>query len=217
METRGRSTRAGVLFWTPAPQHPSPSTSIDSDVDWWDEDEEEGGDRKEEEEGDFHSQMDENGIIGLENALQNVGLGKEEEEGEEEGVENGEDDLPWYSGALDPEGPREGFLSSTRAGGIGLDQRLEQVDPLEELSYNLSDLQNSEPLSQSEPPGEDTHTLSFGESHTNKHYKHCHHFFSQIITHFRNAKSIKASGLSPLRSVSRGDNCKGNCYIYLDI
>ncbi|XP_013991974.1 death domain-associated protein 6-like [Salmo salar] len=161
METRGRSTRAGVLFWTPAPQHPSPSTSIDSDVDWWDEDEEEGGDRKEEEEEDFHSQMDENGIIGLENALQNVGLGKEEEEGEEEGVENGEDDLPWYSGALDPEGPREGFLSSTRAGGIGLDQRLEQVDPLEELSYNLSDLQNSEPLSQSEPPGEDTHTLSF--------------------------------------------------------
>ena len=73
-------------------------------MDWWDGDEKEGGDRKEEEEEDFHSQMDENGIIGLENTLHDVGLGEEEEEGEEEGVENGEDDLPWYSGALDPEG-----------------------------------------------------------------------------------------------------------------
>ncbi|KAK6316083.1 hypothetical protein J4Q44_G00136070 [Coregonus suidteri] len=164
METRGRSTRAGFLFWTPAPQHPSPSSSIGTDADWGDEDEEEGGDRKEEEEEDFHSQMDENGIIGLDKALENVGLGEEEEEGEEggeeEGVERGEDDPPWYSGALDQEGPREGFLSPSRAGGMGLDQGLEQVDPLEELSYNLSELQDSEPLSQSEPPGEDTHTLS---------------------------------------------------------
>ncbi|XP_029625013.1 microtubule organization protein AKNA isoform X3 [Salmo trutta] len=135
METRGQRTRAGILFWTPAPQRPSPFSSIGSEVDWGEEEEEdeEGWDRRAEEEEGFHTQMDENGIIGLDEALEDVGLG-----GEEEGEEN----PPRYSGAL------EGSLSPSRAGGLGL------VDPLEELSYNLSELQDSE------PPGEDRHTLS---------------------------------------------------------
>ncbi|CAB1332646.1 unnamed protein product, partial [Coregonus sp. 'balchen'] len=149
MEPKGQRTRAGVLFWTPAPQRPSPSRSID----WGEEEEEdeEGWDRKTEEEEGFHTQMDENGIIGLDEALDDVGLGGEEEE---EGEGGGEENPPWYSGAL------EGSLSPSRAGGMGLELGLEHVDPLEELSYNLSELQDSEPLSQSEPPGEDTHTLS---------------------------------------------------------
>ncbi|XP_023843328.1 microtubule organization protein AKNA-like isoform X4 [Salvelinus sp. IW2-2015] len=135
METRGQRTRAGILFWTPAPQRPSPFSSIGSEVDWGEEEEEdeEGWDRKAEEEEGFHTQMDENGIIGLDEALEDVGLG-----GEEEGEEN----PPRYSGAL------EGSLSPSRAGGLGL------VNPLEELSYNLSELQDSE------PPGEDRHALS---------------------------------------------------------
>ncbi|XP_045064004.1 microtubule organization protein AKNA isoform X2 [Coregonus clupeaformis] len=154
MEPKGQRTRAGVLFWTPAPQRPSPSRSIGSEVDWGEEEEEdeEGWDRKTEEEEGFHTQMDENGIIGLDEALDDVGLGGEEEE--EEGEGGGEENPPWYSGAL------EGSLSPSRAGGMGLELGLEHVDPLEELSYNPSELQDSEPLSQSEPPGEDTHTLS---------------------------------------------------------
>uniref|UniRef100_A0A4W5M2U0 AT-hook transcription factor n=1 Tax=Hucho hucho TaxID=62062 RepID=A0A4W5M2U0_9TELE len=124
METRGQRTRAGILFWTPAPQRPSPSSSIGSEVDWGEEEEEdaEGWDRTAEEEEGFHTQMDENGIIGLDEAL--------------------EENPPRYSGAL------EGSPSPSRAGGLGL------VDPLEELSYNLSELEDSE------PPGEDMHTLS---------------------------------------------------------
>ncbi|XP_070990346.1 microtubule organization protein AKNA-like isoform X1 [Oncorhynchus clarkii lewisi] len=131
METRGQRTRAGILFWTPAPQRPSPFSSIGSEVDWGEEEEEdeEGWDRKAEEEEGFHTQMDENGIIGLDEALEDVGPG-------------GEENPPRYSGAL------EGSLSPSRAGGLRL------VDPLEELSYNLSELQDSE------PPGEDTHALS---------------------------------------------------------
>nr|XP_046188243.1 microtubule organization protein AKNA isoform X2 [Oncorhynchus gorbuscha] len=136
METRGQRTRAGILFWTPAPQRPSPFSSIGSEVDWGEEEEEdeEGWDRKAEEEEGFHTQMDENGIIGLDEALEDVGPGGEEEEGEE--------NPPRYSGAL------EGSLSPSRAGGLRL------VDPLEELSYSLSELQDSG------PPGEDTHALS---------------------------------------------------------
>lgn len=136
METRGQRTRAGILFWTPAPQRPSPFSSIGSEVDWGEEEEEdeEGWDRKAEEEEGFHTQMDENGIIGLDEALEDVGPG-------------GEENPPRYSGAL------EGSLSPSRAGGLRL------VDPLEELSYNLSELQDSE------PPGEDTHALSLCESH----------------------------------------------------
>ncbi|XP_028274468.1 AT-hook-containing transcription factor [Parambassis ranga] len=61
MEQR-RNTTAGVLYWTPAPFCESP-TSTDY------EDEEEA-----EMEDDFASQMDENGIIGLSEALEDIGL-----------------------------------------------------------------------------------------------------------------------------------------------
>lgn len=62
METR-KSTTAGVLVWTPAPARNSTASSVIS------EDGEQGG-----KEDDFSSQMDENGIIGLSEALLNVEL-----------------------------------------------------------------------------------------------------------------------------------------------
>ncbi|XP_029371322.1 AT-hook-containing transcription factor isoform X2 [Echeneis naucrates] len=58
MEKR-RNTTAGVLFWTPAPAHTSPTSSVISG-EWEDEDGELAG-----KEDDFVSQMDDNGIIGL--------------------------------------------------------------------------------------------------------------------------------------------------------
>lgn len=65
METR-QNTTAGVLFWTPAPVHSSPNSTAISEDEW---DEEQA-----EKEDDFFSQMDENGIIGLSEALENVEL-----------------------------------------------------------------------------------------------------------------------------------------------
>ncbi|XP_029941441.1 microtubule organization protein AKNA [Salarias fasciatus] len=59
METR-RNTTAGVPIWTPAPVRTSP-TSTEASDDIWEEEEEE-----EEDNDDFESQMDDNGIIGLE-------------------------------------------------------------------------------------------------------------------------------------------------------
>ncbi|KAM8829110.1 uncharacterized protein akna isoform 2-T5 [Spinachia spinachia] len=62
MEPR-KNTTAGVLFWTPAPVCTSPTSSVI----YGDEEETEGGD-------DFVSQMDENGVIGLSEALREVEL-----------------------------------------------------------------------------------------------------------------------------------------------
>ncbi|KAL0965382.1 hypothetical protein UPYG_G00280570 [Umbra pygmaea] len=146
MKSVGRNTTAGVLCWTPAPQRPSPCCSLGSELDWVGEDVDEGEDSK----VDFHSQMDENGIIGLDEALGEVCLGGDEEEEAGGGVE----DPAWYSESMDQEGPREGCLVPTRAAGMGM--WLEQVNTLEEL-------QDSEPLSQCEPPREDTHTESLSE------------------------------------------------------
>lgn len=66
METR-KSVTAGVVNWTPAPVRSSPTSSVMSESEWEDEDEEQAarGD-------DFFSQMDENGIIGLSEALQEM-------------------------------------------------------------------------------------------------------------------------------------------------
>ncbi|XP_062414803.1 microtubule organization protein AKNA [Pungitius pungitius] len=64
MEAR-KNTTAGVVFWTPAPVCTSPSSSVISEGE--DEEETERGD-------DFVSQMDENGIIGLSEALGEVEL-----------------------------------------------------------------------------------------------------------------------------------------------
>lgn len=74
--------------------------------------------------GDFFARMDENGVIGLDE----VSAG---EELEDEGSEEGGADLPWDPGAPGPEdGPSE-------------------EDLLGDLSCGLSELQDSEPLSQS--------------------------------------------------------------------
>ncbi|XP_070781121.1 microtubule organization protein AKNA [Enoplosus armatus] len=68
METR---KTAGVLFWTPAPVHTSPTSSVISEDAWEDEDEDQA-----EKDDDFVSQMDENGIIGLSEALEDVEFGE---------------------------------------------------------------------------------------------------------------------------------------------
>ncbi|XP_076016133.1 uncharacterized protein akna isoform X2 [Genypterus blacodes] len=66
MGTRSRSTTAGWSFWTPAPRRSSPSSS---EEEWEDEEE-----HKAENEEEFLSQMDENGIIGLKEALEGLNL-----------------------------------------------------------------------------------------------------------------------------------------------
>lgn len=58
MERIEQSTTAGVMEWTPAPDPPSPASPGGSELSW------EGGGGGEED--DFQSQMDERGIIGLE-------------------------------------------------------------------------------------------------------------------------------------------------------
>ncbi|CAJ1070812.1 AT-hook-containing transcription factor isoform X1 [Xyrichtys novacula] len=64
---RQSNTTAGILFWTPAPARTSPPSSAIS------EDEREHEEEEQVEKGDdFVSQMDENGIIGLTEALEDV-------------------------------------------------------------------------------------------------------------------------------------------------
>ncbi|KAG1943400.1 microtubule organization protein AKNA [Pimephales promelas] len=107
MEQSRGGTTAGILVWTPAPAYPSPSSPEGSDFSW-----------DEELDDDFHSQMDENGIIGLaESQGQQKG-------GEEEIAE----DLLWDVKTPEPEhGP---------------------PPALEAISCHLSELLDSEPLSQ---------------------------------------------------------------------
>ncbi len=131
METN-KNTKAGVLFWTPAPVRTSPASSVISEDAWEDEDEEQA-----EKDDDFVRQMDENGIIGLSEALEDVELG--------ETCGDAECDPNLYPGPLIPE--------EADCGGH------ERGTPPEELSYNLS-----EHLSHSESPGEDALMLSPCES-----------------------------------------------------
>ncbi|XP_056147176.1 microtubule organization protein AKNA [Lampris incognitus] len=94
MEKRKKHTTGGVLFWTPAPVGTSPTSPIASEEDWEDEYEE----MKKEKEKEFHSQMDENGIIGLKEALEDVELRRNYGDGDEDC------DPPWYVGG--PSEPR---------------------------------------------------------------------------------------------------------------
>ena len=148
MDIRGRHTTAGVVFWTPAPAPTSPVSSVVSEEDW-EREEEEGL----EEEEDFHSQMDENGIIGLEEALGEMGLEREGEDREGDG----DFGPPWSPGAHDPEEGSAGGVVG-RSGLIP-----EDGHPLEEPSYDMGELLDSEPLSLSQPPGEDSLNMSVCE------------------------------------------------------
>eukprot|EP00064_Thunnus_orientalis_P007424 superscaffoldBa00000824_g7444 len=124
-----KSTTAGVMFWTPAPVRTSPTSSVVSEDVWEDEDDEQA-----EKADDFISQMDENGIIGLAEALEDVRL-------EETCDLDAECNPAWYLRALTPE--------EADPSGREMDT------PPEELSYNLS-----EHLSHTESPGEDVQVLS---------------------------------------------------------
>ncbi|XP_042251627.1 microtubule organization protein AKNA isoform X1 [Thunnus maccoyii] len=124
-----KSTTAGVMFWTPAPVRTSPTSSVVSEDVWEDEDDEQA-----EKADDFVSQMDENGIIGLAEALEDVRL-------EETCDLDAECNPAWYLRALTPE--------EADPSGREMDT------PPEELSYNLS-----EHLSHTESPGEDVQVLS---------------------------------------------------------
>ncbi|KAK1884136.1 Microtubule organization protein AKNA [Dissostichus eleginoides] len=66
---RINNTKAGVICWTPAPAPSSPTSSVIYEEDWDGEDEEQT-----EKNDDFDSQMDENGIIGLSEALEDAEL-----------------------------------------------------------------------------------------------------------------------------------------------
>ncbi|CAK6965109.1 microtubule organization protein AKNA [Scomber scombrus] len=123
MEIR-KSTTAGVMFWTPVPARNSRTSSVISEDAWEDEDEEQA-----EKVDDFVSQMDENGIIGLAEALEDVRL-------EETCDLDAECNPAWDLGAITPE---------------EADPSGSEIDALpEELSYNLS-----EHLSHIESPRED--------------------------------------------------------------
>ncbi|XP_026859549.2 microtubule organization protein AKNA isoform X3 [Electrophorus electricus] len=84
MERLRSSTRAGVPVWTPAPGYTSPPSPVSSQRSWL-----------ELQDADFHSHMDENGIIGF-----REGLG---EMGEEEAFGVEEEDLLWDAGTPEPE------------------------------------------------------------------------------------------------------------------
>lgn len=67
---RRQITTAGVLYWTPAPAHSSTPSSVISEDEWENVDKARG----QAEDDDFASQMDENGIIGLSEELEDVEL-----------------------------------------------------------------------------------------------------------------------------------------------
>ncbi|XP_047425176.1 microtubule organization protein AKNA isoform X2 [Mugil cephalus] len=129
METR-RNTTAGVVFWTPAPVRTPSASAVASEDDWEDEDAEqaEGVD-------DFDSLMDENGIIGLSEPLDDVELREA----------RGDIAAEWNPGG------RPGALTPEEVGPSGC----ERDTPPEELSYNLS-----EQMSHNESSGEDVQIQS---------------------------------------------------------
>ncbi|XP_031133408.1 microtubule organization protein AKNA isoform X3 [Sander lucioperca] len=124
-----KNTKAGVVFWTPAPVRTSPTSSVISEDVWKDEEEEPA-----ENDDDFVSQMDDNGIIGLSEALHDVELGESCSDSDAECNPN------LYPGPLTPE---------------EVDPSRHERDTPEELSYNLSEY-----LSHTESPGEDAQMLS---------------------------------------------------------
>ncbi|XP_032395438.1 microtubule organization protein AKNA isoform X2 [Etheostoma spectabile] len=128
METR-KNTKTGVVFWTPAPVRTSPTSSVMSEDVWKDEEEE-----PLENDDDFVSQMDDNGIIGLSETLEDVELGESCSDSDAECNPN------LYPGPLTPE---------------EADPDRHERDTPEKLSYNLS-----EHLSHFESPGEDAQMLS---------------------------------------------------------
>lgn len=130
MGTR-KNTTAGVLFWTPAPTRTSPTSSVISEDEWEDEDGEQA--RKED---DFINQMDDNGIIGLTEALDTVEFGE---------ICSDLDayNPPCCSSALEEADPTE----------------CERDTPPEEWNYKLGEL-----LSFTEAAGEDVQILSPRES-----------------------------------------------------
>ncbi|KAI1882496.1 hypothetical protein AGOR_G00251360 [Albula goreensis] len=133
---RRRAGGAGVRAWRQRPPSPSPSPPAPPDDSW-----ESGRETPAAGDEDFNSQMDENGIIGLAEAT------------EEEEEKEGEGDLAWdppESPSLGGDPPRDALR----------DLELEDTDPPEELSYGLSELQDSEPLSPSPVP-----SLYEGEGH----------------------------------------------------
>ncbi|XP_023193997.1 AT-hook-containing transcription factor isoform X2 [Xiphophorus maculatus] len=65
-----RKNRSGVLQWTPSPIPESPSSTLTSDDSW-----EKDNNNNEEEEDDFFREMNEDGIIGLSEALEEWELG----------------------------------------------------------------------------------------------------------------------------------------------
>lgn len=132
METR-KDTTAGVLFWTSAPVRTSPTSSVISEDVL--EDEDEGQAQKD---VNFFSQMDENGIIGLSEALEDVELGQSCCDSD------GESNPNLHSGSLTPE---------------DADHSGHERDSPEELSYNLG-----EHLSHNQSPEEDVQILSPCES-----------------------------------------------------
>lgn len=88
METP-KGTKAGLVFWTPAPFRDSPGSSVTSEREW-----EDGDDEPAESDDDFASQMDENGIIGLAEALDGVEFAGRDPDSEAEGLASGEADAP---------------------------------------------------------------------------------------------------------------------------
>ncbi|XP_041825064.1 microtubule organization protein AKNA isoform X2 [Melanotaenia boesemani] len=123
---RRRCTTAGVMFWTPAPDRTSPTSTVTPEDTGEEEDEERANQ-------DFVSQMDENGIIGLSEALEEAELG-------ETCDVLSESKPPGWAGPFTPE---EGDCS-----GCVRDR------PAEELSSSLRD-----PLDHTESAGEVSQVL----------------------------------------------------------
>lgn len=132
METR-KTTTVGVLFWTPAPARTSPTSSVLSENELEDED----GAEQAGQEDDFINQMDDNGIIGLAEALGTV------EFGEICSDADADCDPPCCSGP-----PEEADPSGC-----------ERDTPPEEWNYKLDEL-----MSFTEAAGDDVQTLSPRES-----------------------------------------------------
>ncbi|XP_076140910.1 uncharacterized protein akna [Alosa pseudoharengus] len=163
MERKRQSITAGELEWTPAPEPASPASpgGSEAELSW------EGGGGEEEDE--FQSQMDERGIIGLEETQGEelmLGLGEE--------MDPDEDDFgssPYFERGSQGEGHEWG-LGEEEEQGFGEEEEWDEEQEqsgiwdtgtpephkgppmtLQDLSFNLSELLDS-------PAGEDTNTPS---------------------------------------------------------
>ncbi|XP_041916108.1 microtubule organization protein AKNA isoform X3 [Alosa sapidissima] len=173
MERKRQSITAGELEWTPAPEPASPASPAspggsEAELSW------EGGGGEEEDE--FQSQMDERGIIGLEETQGEelmLGLGEE--------MDPDEDDFgssPYFERRSQGEGHEWG-LGGEEEQGFGEEEEWDEEQEqsgiwdtgtpephkgppmtLQDLSFNLSELLDSDPA------GEDTNTPSQLEDHS---------------------------------------------------